>query len=67
MARRWPKDMAWNEVVLTVENPWCDNCGRRMHVRAHGHHRILTFGGQLIAKSGGTLRNCIPTLKRVID
>jgi hypothetical protein len=49
--------MAWNEVVLTVENPWCDNCGRRMHVRAHGHHRILTFGGpvHLICK----LMQCI--------
>jgi hypothetical protein len=45
MARRWPKDLAWTDVVLDVENPWCGNCGRRMHVRAHGHHRILTFDG----------------------
>jgi len=45
MARRWPKDMAWKEVVLEVEDPWCAECGRRMHVRTHGHHRILTFEG----------------------
>jgi hypothetical protein len=45
MARRWPKDMAWIQVVVEVENPRCGECGRLMHVRAHGHHRILTFEG----------------------
>ena len=45
MARQWPKDLAWVEVILEVENPWCGLCGRRMHVRAHGHHRIFTFDG----------------------
>jgi hypothetical protein len=57
MARRWPKEMAWSEVVLAVENPECGECGRRMHVRAHGHHRILTFEGpvHLICK----LRQCL--------
>jgi hypothetical protein len=57
MARRWPKEMAWSEVVLEDENPECGECGRRMHVRAHGHHRILTFEGpvHLICK----LRQCL--------
>ena len=45
MPRGWPKDLAWTDVVLDVENPWCGECGGRMHVRAHGHHRIFTFGG----------------------
>ncbi len=45
MARRWPKELAWIRIVLEVEKPWCGECGRRMHVRAHGHHRILTFEG----------------------
>lgn len=45
MARRWPKDLAWNDVILEVEDSSCRECGRRMHVRAHGHHRILTFEG----------------------
>jgi hypothetical protein len=45
MSRGWPKDLAWTDVVLDVENPWCGECGGRMHVRAHGHHRIFTFGG----------------------
>jgi hypothetical protein len=50
MARRWPKDLAWIEIVLEVEKPWCGECGRRMHVRAHGHHRILTFEGPVHLK-----------------
>ena len=45
MARRWPKDLAWTEVVLEVEDPWCGKCGRRMHVCAHRRHRIFTFEG----------------------
>jgi hypothetical protein len=50
-------DMAWIEVVLELENPSCGECGRRMHVRAHSHHRILTFEGpvHLIGK----LMQCI--------
>ena len=32
MARRLPKDVDWIEVVLEVEDPWCGECGRRMHV-----------------------------------
>jgi hypothetical protein len=39
--------MAWTEVVLEVENPWCDHCERPMHVRKHRHHRIYTFEGPL--------------------
>jgi hypothetical protein len=45
MARRWPKEMAWLEVVLAVENPEGGECGRRMQGRAQGHQRILTFEG----------------------
>ena len=45
MARRLPKDLAWAEVVLEVENPWCEVCGRRMHVRDHRQHRIFTLEG----------------------
>jgi hypothetical protein len=45
MARRLPKDLAWTEVVLEVENPWCGVCGRRMHVRDHRQHRIFTLEG----------------------
>jgi hypothetical protein len=45
MARRWPEYLAWREVVLEAENPWCRQCGRRMHGRAHGPHRIRTCEG----------------------
>ena len=47
MARRWPKDLAWTEILLEVENPWCGECGRRMHVRDHRHHRIYSMEGPL--------------------
>ncbi len=47
MARRWPKDLAWTEVLLEVENPWCGECGRRMHVRDHRQHRIYSLAGPL--------------------
>jgi hypothetical protein len=45
MARRWPKDLAWTDVVLEVEDPWCDLCGHRMYVCDHRHHRIFTLEG----------------------
>ncbi len=66
MARRWPKDLAWIEVVLEVENPWCGECGRRMHVRAHGHHRILTFEGpvHLICKLMQCVDSACPNHRR---
>ena len=47
MARRWPKGLAWTEVVLEVDNPYCGECGRRMHVRDHRHHRIYSLDGPL--------------------
>jgi hypothetical protein len=47
MARRWPTDLAWTEVVLEVENSKCDQCGRRMHVRKHRQHRIFSLEGPL--------------------
>jgi hypothetical protein len=45
MARRWPKDLAWVRVVLEVEDPWCGQCGHRMCVCDHRHHRIFTLAG----------------------
>jgi hypothetical protein len=45
MARRLPKDAAWTEVVLEVEDRWCGKCGRRLHVCAHRHRRVFTFDG----------------------
>lgn len=45
MARRWPKDLTWTEVVLEVEEPWCDLCGRRLYTCDHRHHRIFTLNG----------------------
>jgi hypothetical protein len=45
MARRWPKDLVWTEIVLEVENPWCGECGHRMHVAAHRQHRIYKLEG----------------------
>ena len=47
MARRWPKDLAWAEVVLEVENRRCGECGVPMHVRAHRHRRIFSLDGPL--------------------
>ncbi len=45
MARRWPKDLAWARVILEVDHPWCDQCGHRMYVCDHRHHRIFTLAG----------------------
>src|SRR6266446_5850190 len=47
MARRWPKDLAWTEVVVEVQNSWCGECGRRMHVRSNRHRHIYSFLGRL--------------------
>jgi hypothetical protein len=40
-----PRDAAWVEVVLEVEDRTCGECGRRLHVCAHRRRRIFTFGG----------------------
>jgi hypothetical protein len=45
MARRWAKDLAWTEVVLKVDDPWCDLCGQRLYTCDHRHHRIFTLEG----------------------
>jgi hypothetical protein len=45
MARRWPKDLVWTEVILEVESASCGECGRRMHVCDYRHHRIYTLEG----------------------
>ena len=47
MARRLPKDLAWTDVVLEVENPWCSTCGSRMHVRSNRHRYLFSFQGPL--------------------
>lgn len=48
MARRLPKDVAWVEIMLEVDDPWCVNCGRRLHGCAHRRRRILTLDGPLV-------------------
>jgi hypothetical protein len=45
MARRLPKDVAWAELVLEVEDRCCGKCGRRLHVCAHRRRRVFTFKG----------------------
>jgi len=45
MARRLPKDVAWAEVVVQVDDRWCGKCGRRLHVCAHRRRRVFTFDG----------------------
>ena len=47
MARRSPKDSAFTDIVLEVENPFCCECGRRMQVRKHRHRRIYSLEGPL--------------------
>ena len=47
MARRLPKDLAWTDVVLEVEHPSCDECGRRMHVRSNRHRYIYCLQDRL--------------------
>jgi hypothetical protein len=48
MARRLPKDVAWTEVVLDVEDRRCGKCGLRLHVCAHRRRRVFTFDGPRI-------------------
>ncbi|MSU80458.1 MAG: hypothetical protein EXS16_20515, partial [Gemmataceae bacterium] len=45
MARRLLQDVDWTEMLLEVEDPWCDLCERRMHVCSFRRHRIFTFAG----------------------
>lgn len=44
MARRLPKDVAWAEVVLEVEDRWCQ-CGRHLHAYGQRRRRIFTLDG----------------------
>jgi hypothetical protein len=43
MARRLPKDLAWTNVVLEIDDPACFVCGRRMHVKKHRRRRVYTL------------------------
>jgi hypothetical protein len=45
MARRLPKDLAWTNIVLEIDDPSCSACGRRMHVRKHRCRRVYTLQG----------------------
>jgi|HubBroStandDraft_3_1064219.scaffolds.fasta_scaffold58398_1 hypothetical protein len=66
MARRWPEDLAWTEVVLEVENRRCGECGRRMHVRDHRQHRIYTLEGPrcLVCKLMQCIDSACPNHRR---
>lgn len=43
MARRLPKDVAWTEVRLGVDDSSCPLCGRRMHVKKTRRRRVYTL------------------------
>jgi hypothetical protein len=45
MARRLPKELAWRNVVLEIDDPWCFACGGRMHVKKHRRRRVYTLAG----------------------
>jgi hypothetical protein len=43
MARRLPKDVAWTEVVLEVDDSSCSLCARRMHVKKTRRRWVYTL------------------------
>jgi hypothetical protein len=45
MARRVPKDLAWTNVFLQIDDPSCPACGGRMHVKKHRRRRVYTLHG----------------------
>lgn len=45
MARHLPKDLAWRNVVLEIDDPSCSACGGRMHVKKHRRRRVYTLAG----------------------
>ena len=48
MARRSPQGVVGAKVVLELEDPFCDQCSRRMHVRNHRRRRIYSLQGPLL-------------------
>jgi hypothetical protein len=51
MARRLPKDLAWTNVVLAIDDPSCSECGRRMHVKKLRRRRVFTLKGPICCVS----------------
>ena len=47
MARRLPKDLAWTNVVLEIDDPVCSACARRMHVKKIRRRRVFTLKGPI--------------------
>src|SRR5258708_35743872 len=45
MGYHWPTDTVFTQRLLTVEQPVCDGCQRRLHVCDHRLHRIHTLQG----------------------
>jgi hypothetical protein len=48
MARRSPQGSAVAKMALEREDPFCGECGRRMHVRNHRRRRIYSLDGPLL-------------------
>lgn len=47
MPAKWPADMAFTEVILTVEDKRCRLCGSRLKIRKSRIHRIYSLEGPL--------------------
>ena len=45
MAYRWPAGTAFKRITLDVEDCWCPNCDRHMHVCDHRYHHLWTLEG----------------------
>src|SRR6266436_6015640 len=47
MPYRWPADMIFTRLALTVEERWCQACGCRLTLCDHRHRRLFTLNGPL--------------------
>jgi len=47
MPYRWPADMIFTRLDLTVEERWCQACGCRLTLCDHRHRRLFTLNGPL--------------------
>ena len=45
MSSKWPQDIKFKEVILTVSEKSCRYCGSNLAIHSHREHRIYTLEG----------------------
>jgi hypothetical protein len=57
MPSKWPSDITFTEIILSVTEKTCRQCGNDLAICSHREHRILMVrrGGETYLQTGSLL------------